>query len=37
MKSYLLTRRFLAGPLLTGLAAVYAGKSGTHSPSDLME
>jgi len=27
MKSYLLTRRFLAGPLLTGLAAVYAGKS----------
>ena len=38
MKSCLLTRRFLAGPLLTGLAAVYAAKAeDIRHPNDLME
>ena len=38
MKSYLHTRRLLAGPLLTGLAAVYTAKAeDIRHPNDLMK
>ena len=38
MKSYLLTRRFLTGPLLTGLSAVYAAEGeDIRHPNDLIE